>query len=151
MNHTLALNGFQAQVGNPTMVSSAFGQMFHKAASRAKWRRFLALFNGRSTQLQSLQLRSHNRSNQIPTVEDIDLDDIIGSEGRCQDFDNQFWPLQKHNRDRWINIALARYKEQTLPPIQLVHATNGYFVRDGHHRISVARALGQATIEAEVV
>jgi hypothetical protein len=38
-----------------------------------------------------------------------------------------------------------------LPPVQIIQTYEGYFVRDGYHRISVARALGQAAIEAEAV
>jgi hypothetical protein len=33
----------------------------------------------------------------------------------------------------------------------LTEKDGAYYVRDGHHRISVARALGESFIEAEVV
>jgi hypothetical protein len=35
--------------------------------------------------------------------------------------------------------------------VELIQIGEVYFVQDGHHRISVARALGQRTIEAQVV
>jgi ParB-like chromosome segregation protein Spo0J len=38
----------------------------------------------------------------------------------------------------------------TLPPVDLIRVGESYFVRDGHHRVSAARALGQAFIEATV-
>lgn len=150
MNHTIALNNYQAQATNPTAIRGAFGQMFNKAASRAKWRRVLSWFSGRSTQLMALDSANHNGKKRS-RVQQVALDEIVGSEGRCGDFDDQFLPLQKHSRDRWINIALARHKQVVLPPIELIQTDAGYFVRDGHHRISVARMYGQAMIEAVII
>ena len=106
---------------------------------------------GRSTKLQELQSQSKRAKGQVLGVRIVFLDEIIGSEGRSHDFDNQFWPLREENRDRWVNIAQVMRRKKGLPPVQLIHTDSGYFVRDGHHRISVARALGQAAIEAEVV
>ena len=51
---------------------------------------------------------------------------------------------------RWLGVAAARDHGKVLPPVVLVQVGGVYFVRDGHHRISVARALGQLDIEAEV-
>jgi hypothetical protein len=51
---------------------------------------------------------------------------------------------------RWLRIAAARDQGKVLPPVVLVQVGDVYFVRDGHHRISVARALGQQDIEAQV-
>jgi hypothetical protein len=75
---------------------------------------------------------------------------IRGSEGRSKDFDRDFHPLQDHCRDRWLRVARARDQDKVLPPVVLVQVGDVYFVRDGHHRISVAQALGQLDIEAEV-
>ena len=75
---------------------------------------------------------------------------ICGSEGRAADFDRDFNPLQDHTRDRWLGIAKACQQGRYLPPVALIQVGNRYFVRDGHHRISVARALGQLAIEATV-
>jgi hypothetical protein len=75
---------------------------------------------------------------------------IRGSEGRCSDFDRNFNPLQDHNRVRWLRIAAARQRGRSLPPVELVQVGDFYFVRDGHHRVSVARALGQPFIAARV-
>jgi hypothetical protein len=50
---------------------------------------------------------------------------------------------------RWLRVAAARDQGKVLPPVVLVQVGDVYFVRDGHHRISVARALGQLDIEAE--
>jgi hypothetical protein len=80
----------------------------------------------------------------------VPLAQIVGSEGRCGDFDRDFYPLHDHNRSRWLRIATARQKGIGLPPVDLVQVGDVYFVQDGHHRISVARAFGQADIEARV-
>jgi len=80
----------------------------------------------------------------------VSIRDIRGSEGRCGDFDADFRPLQGHTRDRWVGIATAREMGKTLPPVELIQIGDLYFVRDGHHRISVAQAMGQEAIEAEV-
>lgn len=80
---------------------------------------------------------------------------IQGSEDKENAFDRNFHPLHdRHSRERWISIALARKRGQGLPPVELIKIDDGrspvYFVRDGHHRISVARAFGQHEIEANV-
>ena len=75
---------------------------------------------------------------------------ICGSEGRAGDFDRDFNPLQERTQARWLGIAAARQRGRHLPPVALIQVGERYFVRDGHHRISVARALGQKTIEATV-
>lgn len=81
----------------------------------------------------------------------ISLDKIIGSVSREKDFDADFRPLKKHNRERWIRIAVAFLKRIPLPEIEVVQAGDQYYVRDGHHRVSVAKAMGQLDIEARVV
>ena len=80
----------------------------------------------------------------------VALDQIQGSQGRCRDFDRAFYPRQYHSQSRWLQVATARALGIALPPVALVQVGKIYFVRDGHHRISVARAIGQTEIEAEV-
>ena len=81
----------------------------------------------------------------------VPIAQIGGSEGRAGDFDRDFNPLQDYTRERWLGIAGARERGKALPPVSLVQVGDIYFVKDGHHRISVARALGQKAIEARVV
>jgi hypothetical protein len=81
----------------------------------------------------------------------VPIDQIRGSEGRASDFDRDFNPLQERTRDRWVSIATTREQGRVLPPVDLVRVEETYFVRDGHHRISVARALGERAVEARVV
>ncbi len=81
----------------------------------------------------------------------VPISQIRGSESRSSDFDRDFNPLQDHNKRRWLSVAAARRRGKALPPVKLIQVGDVYFVRDGHHRISVARALGQRSIEARVV
>jgi hypothetical protein len=80
----------------------------------------------------------------------VSIAQIGGSEGRAGDFDREFNPLKDHVRKRWLGIAAAREQGVALPPVSLVQVGDVYYVKDGHHRISVAKALGQETIEAKV-
>lgn len=75
---------------------------------------------------------------------------IVGSEGRYQDFDNHFFPKNIHLKSRWKRIDEARLTDIILPPIQLYEISGLYFVRDGNHRVSVARTQGIENIDAEV-
>lgn len=131
---------------------SAAIHAFNRAKKHGTWRRLRAWLTRRSVQLQhyptiGLQYEKHAARG----VQYIALDQIIGSEGRSHDFDNQFWPITEHSRDRWVSIAVAMGTSQPLPPVQLVQITNGYVVRDGNHRVSVARAFGHGVIEAEII
>jgi hypothetical protein len=83
-------------------------------------------------------------------VQTVSLAQIRGSEGRCRDFDVEFLPLHSHNEDRWIRVASARPMGIALPPVELIQVGAFYFVRDGHHRVSVAAAWGETHIEAMV-
>lgn len=83
-------------------------------------------------------------------TQEVPLSQIRGSEGRTHDFDYAFRPLQTHTKQRWLSIAMAHYSNVLLPPITLTQVGEVYFVQDGHHRVSVARALGSAYIDAVV-
>ena len=80
----------------------------------------------------------------------VPLSQILGSEGRLNDFDRYFHPHRMHNQQRWLGVAMARLQGVTLPPVELIQVGDIYFVRDGHHRVSVAQALGEMDIDAEV-
>ncbi|MBS1967648.1 MAG: DUF4032 domain-containing protein [Chloroflexi bacterium SZAS-1] len=80
----------------------------------------------------------------------VPLANIVGSEGRYSDFDRQFLPRTDALRDRWTSIDRARLDDIVLPPVELYKAGDIYFVRDGNHRVSVARQFGQIDIDAYV-
>jgi hypothetical protein len=90
------------------------------------------------------------KSEKYKGVKPVRIDSIVGSEDRYEDFDKQFLPSKKHLEGRWKRVDLAYYEEITLPPIRLYEISGVYFVRDGNHRISVARAKGVEFIDAEI-
>jgi hypothetical protein len=75
---------------------------------------------------------------------------IIGSEGRYSDFDRRFLPLTEAVEMRWRSIERAMDRSIDLPPVDLWKISDVYFVRDGNHRVSVARWKGQGHIDALV-
>jgi hypothetical protein len=80
----------------------------------------------------------------------VALDVIVGSVDRGRDFDRRFRPTSGRSRGRWEQIAAAARRGESLPPVDLLGVGELYFVRDGHHRVSVARALGRTDIDAYV-
>lgn len=84
-------------------------------------------------------------------MKEIPVDHIVGSEGRYHDFDNHFFPRNAHLKSRWKRIDEARITDVILPPIKLYEISGLYFVRDGNHRVSVARTQGIQEIDAEVI
>lgn len=84
-------------------------------------------------------------------IQVVPIRSIIGSEGRVADFDIDFHPINEEARERWVNMAIVYLSRLPLPPIQLIQLDDAYFVRDGHHRISVSRSFGQVAMDAEVI
>ena len=84
-------------------------------------------------------------------IQTISLDSIVGSVDRTRDFDRRFRPTSGRSRERWERIAVASRRGEAMPPISVYRVGDDHYVRDGHHRVSVARALGESTIDAEVV
>ncbi|HEX6117322.1 MAG TPA: hypothetical protein VFY99_09490 [Solirubrobacterales bacterium] len=80
----------------------------------------------------------------------IPLDSIVGSVDRTRDFDRDFRPTSRRVRQRWERIAAATRRGQAMPPIDVYRLGDLHFVKDGHHRVSVARAMGNEVIEADV-
>jgi len=76
---------------------------------------------------------------------------IVGSEGRYHDFNKYFLPRKEHMRQRWQRVDEAHIKDIILPPILLYEIGGVYFVRDGNHRVSVAKMQGVEFIDAEVI
>ena len=87
----------------------------------------------------------HSRGLQV-----VQLDSIVGTVGRGKEFDRSFRPTSSQVRGRWERIAQAMRRGDPMPPVDLYRIGEVHFVRDGHHRVSVARALGRRDIEARV-
>lgn len=124
---------------------------FERAHQRAWLRRLWNKLTRRSNQLLSLNDFALNiKSSHYAGLRAVSIDDIRGTEGRVDDFDAAFDPLNERTRDRWQGIYAARAQYNDLPPVELIQVGRVYFVRDGHHRISVARDLGGQAVDAEV-
>src|SRR6476620_1573404 len=80
----------------------------------------------------------------------VALDDIVGTVDRAADFDRGFRPTTQRLRSRWERIAAAQRRGEAMPPVSLFKVGDLYFVRDGHHRVSVAKSLGRPDIDAYV-
>jgi hypothetical protein len=72
----------------------------------------------------------------------IPLSHIVGSVGRYRDFDRAFLPLEGANQERWTGLDVALNELRNVPPIEVYQIGDVYFVRDGNHRVSVAKANG---------
>lgn len=126
--------------------------------SKARTREFLTRIQGfldpsRKRLLSLEEVRSVLRpeGETYRGMQAVPLDRIVGSEGRYRDFNRHFLPRFDHLRPRWVRVDMAHHKDVVLPPIQLYEAGGLYFVRDGNHRVSVARMQGIKAIDAEVV
>jgi hypothetical protein len=75
---------------------------------------------------------------------------VVGTLDPTASFDSDFRPASNAVRGRWERIALAHRKGHALPPVVLRRHVDGYYVVDGRHRVSVARAMGHRDIDAWV-
>lgn len=137
---------------NQALFNQSFTGISSSQSLFYRWTRSDSLVSrllGRTRTLASLDrpLIGNGRDGGLRTVE---ICKIIGSEGRTRDFDRGFHPLQDRTRERWLRVLNAFEQGLPLPPVELVRVGGAYYVRDGHHRISVAAALGQRAIEAHV-
>ena len=126
---------------------------FNKARNKALFNDLQHFLNPKETELLSFTdiknwLKPKNEVYLGMQVVPVNL--IAGSEGRYKDFDNHFFPRNMHLKNRWRRIDDAHLRDVILPPIQLYEIGGLYFVRDGNHRVSVARAQGVECIDAEV-
>ncbi len=127
---------------------------FDKAWFRAFFSRILALLNHKSDDLLALNdvlglLKPD--STMYLGLKTVPLALIVGSEGRYKDFNRSFLPRHSHLRTRWERIDMILYKQRPFPLISLYKIGGVYFVCDGNHRVSVAKASGVEFIDAEVV
>jgi hypothetical protein len=86
-------------------------------------------------------------------VQEILLEKVVGTATAAKraDFDSAFLPLHQRQSERWSRLfAYMVAGAGDVPPIEVFQLEDGYFVSDGHHRVSVARALGRDRIEARV-
>jgi hypothetical protein len=126
---------------------------FEEARSKTFWRVWMNRLKGKRTELLSFDdfMKRHavhgQRSLGVMTVP---VSHIVGSLGRAEDFDRWFMPRSDRMQERWVRVDRAFQAGDHLPPVELIKVGPVYFVVDGNHRVSVAKAMGQDYIDADV-
>jgi hypothetical protein len=126
---------------------------FDDARKRAFRSDLIRLFRGQPTNLlpfDAVREKLRLRSTVDRGVEEVLLDRIVGTLGRERDFNRLFFPRGESLRQRWENVRRVALGQQGFSMIELYKVGEAYFVLDGHHRVSVARAFGTPAIEAHV-
>lgn len=124
-----------------------------KMRSKAFWRQLSHTLRGLPNDLLpfSVVRKLNPKGEHYAGVKPIPVKHIIGSVDRYRDFDHSFLPRVAHTTDRWVGVRGAALAGKELPPISVYKVGDVYFVKDGHHRVSVARSSGQAFIDAEII
>jgi hypothetical protein len=133
--------------GNPVLDAQADFRRARRAHAAARIGRWFA--RGRRSRPSTLTEVTANVGG-IAHLEVVPLSSIVGTLEPTTHFDACFRPTSELMRHRWERIALAHRKGDALPPIVLLARPDGYYVVDGRHRVSVARALGQRSIDGFV-
>lgn len=128
-------------------------RLFDRALRTAQIKRLRAALTSRSRRLLDLaavEAEVTITGRHALGARTVALDDIRGSLDRAGDFDCEFYPLNERGETRWVRVATAMVRELALPPVELIRVGEVYFVVDGHHRISAARALKYTHVDAVV-
>jgi hypothetical protein len=128
---------------------------FTRARRRARLRAVAAFVRRQHTPNRLLsfddvrrELVANNRLHRGTRV--VEVEEIVGSVGRWDEFDRSFLPTRTSIGERWKRIDRAFHRTEDLPPVELYEIGDAYFVVDGHHRVSVARYHDVPTLEAAV-
>ncbi len=128
---------------------------YRKARRGAAVQEILARLSGDTDDVELLsydevrhKLKAIEKSSE--TLEEIPLDSIVGSVGRYHDFTRKFLPKSSIDRTRWARVMATSQGLAGLPPIDVYRIGEVYFVKDGNHRVSVARQMGSDLIQAYV-
>jgi hypothetical protein len=129
-------------------------ERFAKARRRADREEWLARVAGRPRGLLAYRpalgtLHVYEPLANAP-LSTIQLDRIVGSVGHNRDFTPGFWPRASVSPERWVTVDVAMGQPAGVPPIEVFQVGDRYFVADGNHRVSVAKANGLREIEAYV-
>lgn len=138
----------------PRLIREIAKEDFNSARRLGFWRSLFRWFTRSSNELlpfDEVRKRLPMQGQHYIGHREIPLDQVVGSVGRYNDFDRAFLPLRAETRSRWINIDAARMQDISLPAIEVYKIGSFYFVKDGNHRVSVARRKGQVFIDAEVI
>ncbi len=135
-------------------VAAAARRLYRFTREQARVGKLVARLSGTAPRhladLSSALDGRHIASRRYAGLQTVALDLIAGSVDRADDFDAELRPLDDSTEQRWLRVATARAEGEALPPVELIQVGNVYFIQDGHHRVSVAKARGEQEIEAEV-
>src|SRR5512144_2129670 len=141
------MNMYPSLTNMRSYVAEKFFTLRTQALRDSLWAKLI----GRNTSLavfpEQAPRKSPNRK--FIGISDIPLEQIVGTLNRNSDFDRKFRLLKRYLRDRWINVYLT-LENGDLTPIVVHKVGDGYYVEDGHHRVSVARLLGRTSIQAKI-
>lgn len=150
----LNVNNFaQTRLGGNDSIHPRAANLFDRIvrdASENVLRRFIRRAVQPMLVLEDMQSEISGNNRSYAGSKTVAVKDIHGTIDRDGDFDYNFTPLKRANELRWTKVATAMLNGIELPPIELIQVGDHYFVKDGHHRISVARALGFGYIDAMV-
>ncbi|MBX3143038.1 MAG: hypothetical protein KF813_04730 [Trueperaceae bacterium] len=108
---------------------------------------------GRELAGTAVMTDANGRAHFIPGVarrREVDLDMIIGSLDRPEDYTADFLPRLGSDEERWARVRLALDSLEGVPPIELYDYDGEFYVKDGHHRVSVMKRMGFKRVEAYV-
>lgn len=126
---------------------------FQSARFKAFFDELFSLVRGKPAELLSFEdvrTRLRLREEDYKGLQEVPLDKIAGSVGRYREFTARFLPKRNNTAERWSRVYAVTTGLMGLPPIELYKIGDVYFVRDGNHRVSVARQIGAKTIQAHV-
>lgn len=126
---------------------------FKQARRQARRQQLAALWEGRDLTLlpfETIRAQLKQRNPMYRGVQVIPIGKILGSVGRYREFNRRFQPLNDSLQHRWVNIRSLAASSAGWPPIEVYKVGDVYFVKDGNHRASVARSMGNEEIEAHV-
>ena len=141
------------------MVSTYFGPIvdtaradFERARRRTFYTSLRAALTRKCKHLQSFeQAQPMNVDQRYAGLQQVPIERIVGSVGRYRDFDRNFNPVSMYTRARWESLDRAFLTGTAVPPVELYKIGEAYYVRDGNHRVSVARFHRMDYIDAEVI
>jgi hypothetical protein len=138
----------------PPYPAALAAQKFDRVYQKPLIRQLLRLFREKPHEtllsFEQVQQLVRDRAEIDRGTQLIEISKIIGSVGRYRDFDRAFLPLSGADAERWKRLDVAMNELRDLPPIDVYKIGDVYFVRDGNHRVSVAKANGLDVLEGRV-
>jgi nucleotide-binding universal stress UspA family protein len=152
-NFLLIICATTSSVADSSYTSLTALEDFRRARLKASLQDVVARLTGSSTELLSYdEVRKQLRAVESPVhqLREIPLNAIVGSVGRYNDFTRDFLPRTDSDKQRWTKVKELMLSQSGVPPIEVYQLGDAYFVKDGNHRVSVAKEMALSHIEAYV-